>query len=214
MSYPGYYLPSDYDTMLFKYADDTLFTGTMRVQPVRIPYNGVTYPEKEYTIENGYLVGTVNSAYSTRLAREEHRYDITFLDSDGSLSSITATKAYCAAYPDIADPCIIPLAYHTVDMIINISPQSPHDLSLFVDDVSVSTGTQQLTFTGGARVIDVRMFGVKLYQKAVVSPGTFVLNLSMTAKTKQLDLSGFEIVEGEITNNSGRTIPEVAVKSI
>jgi len=207
----NYYLPSNHNEILFKYEDDTLFNGILRIIPYSHRYT-TYFTEKDFTIESGYLIGVSDESYSGDYYG--HDLNLSFMGNDGGVSYATVVKADDVTYPTYDNPFIIPVVYHSVDLTVNIAPQSPHVLTLFVDDVNVSTGTQQLTYTGDARVIDVRMFGVKLYQKAVVSPGAFVLNLSMTAKMKQLDLSGFEIVEGGITNNSGRTIPEVAVKSI
>ena len=207
----NYYLPSNHNEILFKYEDGTLFNGILRIIPYSHRY-ATYFPEKDFTIESGYLIGVSDESYSGGYYGGD--LNLSFMANDGGVSYATVVKADDVTYPTYDNPFIIPVVYHSVDLTVNIAPQSPHVLTLFVDDVNVSTGTQQLTYTGDARVIDVRMFGVKLYQKAVVSPGAFVLNLSMTAKMKQLDLSGFEIVEGGITNNSGRTIPEVAVKSI
>ena len=159
------------------------------------------------------LLIAVNEAYNA-FGTAEHVHTMTFLGEDGSVTNMTATKAYGANYPDVADPCILPLTYYPVDLTANITPQSPHNISLQVDGVEAGTGHEQLVYSGDARVIELWMHGVKIFQKAILAPGALVVNLELSSTERQLNTSDFELEGSTLKNNSGRPLPEVVLYSV
>ena len=234
MGLPVYALPTNFNSIYFEASTGAAFNGTLTIFPTRVTdgwnawgYSGadpsipttsmspITY--LLYHIVDGYITETGNAlVHDTIVQYLDYTYDLQFDFNDGrqATTTVTSTGQPNMSMPDMSSPYTLPeTAKFSVELTVNVSPESPHTLDLYVDGLQTGTGTSQMTYSGLSSVFSVHLREKVLFQKAVAS-GAMTVNLGLSSSQKQIPISDIEIVDGEITNKTGRALPEIVLKSL
>jgi hypothetical protein len=215
MATPNYALPPNFADVYFQYENGDEFNGEMQVHAVR-DSDGHSYPVYFYNIANGSIEAGAANTLINSFGAIGCTYHFKFLDANGAEANTTVAASLLSGVyaPDLGTVYQLPLMYYPVDLTANITPQSPHNISLQVDGVEAGTGHEQLVYSGNARVIELWMHGVEIFQKAILAPGALVVNLELSSTERQLNTSDFELEGSTLKNNSGRPLPEVVLYSV
>jgi len=164
-----------------------------------------------FHIVDGYIVEPENIDLHRETTLTIFTYELRF---DGDGGSITKTEVG-NGYPNISNP-YFPMDIYPIDLTVNISPESPLPVGLHIDssETATSSGTSQMTYSGPAGFISIRLLGAELFRKTISNSGTHIVDLALSIFNRQLNLPEFEIVEGELTNNTGRVLPCINIYSL
>jgi hypothetical protein len=225
-----YALPPNFGSIYFETYTGEPFNGSVTIYPTRvyrnspwwgyfgtdpsIPttlYDPFTY--LKYNIDGGYIIETVNATVASGVDLIDYYYSCHFEYNDGRQGNITIGGS---GYPSITSPYVVPEPQgFPVSLEINITPESTLPLDLYVDGAKTSeSGTSQILFSGVFAGFEIKLHDEILFQKAVLADGNITTNLQLATTQKQLHLQDFEIGTGNITNLSGRVIPEMNIYSM